>query len=169
MSTIFSRHDQTHEHRPRAGSRSVSAGLNRWLHNRSRIHIGRWGERTARKILKRAGASILQVNWRDTRGEVDIIALVERRLLIVEVKTRHHGLKARYPAVRAVDEEKRTRLNRLGLSFIRNHGPLCRKLAIKSHRIDAIEVYYKRTRFGFMRVDEVSWHKGLTLPHTQKR
>ena len=96
-----------------------------------------------------------------TDGEADIVAVERRRLVIIEVKTRHYTLKSRYPALDAVDAEKRLRLSKLACTFMRNNGPLCRRLAIKSRRIDAVEVYYRRTWFGFLKVDAVSWHRGL--------
>jgi putative endonuclease len=129
--------------------------------NRGRSRIGRWGERIARKTLYRSGAAIIRANWRIADGEADIVAVEHRRLLVVEVKTRHHSLKSRYPALDAVDAEKRLRLNKLAHTFIRNNGPLCRRLAIKTRRIDAVEVYYRRTWFGFLTVDAVLWHKGI--------
>jgi putative endonuclease len=123
--------------------------------------VGRWGERIARRSIRKSGAAIIKVNWRVTDGEADIVACESRRLIIVEVKTRHHTLKSKYPALDAVDTEKRLRLSKLGQTFMRNNGPLCRRLAIKTRRIDAIEVYYRRTWFGFLKVDDISWHKGL--------
>ncbi len=89
------------------------------------------------------------------------MAIERRRLLIIEVKTRHYTLKDTYPALAAVDTDKRTRLRKLAHAFMRNNGPLCRRLAVKTRRIDAVEVYYRRTWFGFPRVDTVSWHKGI--------
>jgi hypothetical protein len=49
-------------------------------------------------------------------------------------------------------------------AFERNNGPLCRRYAVHHRRIDAIEVYYTRTKFGFLKISEVRWHRSLALP-----
>lgn len=112
-------------------------------------------------MLEAQGLAIVRANWRATGGEVDIIAIDRRALVAVEVKTRHCGLKASYPALSAVTADKRARLRRLIRSFVRNNGPLCRRLALKSERVDAIEIYYAKTWFGCIKVVEAAWHRGL--------
>lgn len=113
-------------------------------------------------MLESRGLAIVRANWRATGGEVDIIAVERRTLLAIEVKTRQIESKVAYPALSAVNDDKRARLRRLLRSFVRNNGPLCRRLAIKGERIDAIEVYYTKTQLGFLRVVETTWHTGLT-------
>ena len=105
----------------------------------------------------------MTTNWRGRAGELDLIALDKRTLVIVEVKTRHISLKNEYPAISAVTHEKRQRLESLGRSFQRNHGPFCRRYAIKTRRTDVIEVYYSRGRWGLLRRHAVYWHRGLKL------
>ncbi len=112
-------------------------------------------------MLEADGIAIVRSNWRSTGGEVDIIAIDRRALVAVEVKTRHCCLKASYPALRAMTAEKRARLRRLIRSFARNNGPLCRRLALRGERVDAIEIYYEKTWFGFNKVVETAWHRGL--------
>jgi putative endonuclease len=135
--------------------------LNRYL-VKPRQRIGRWGESVALQTIARSGLIPLHRNWRASRGELDIIAIDHRTLVIIEVKTRHTSLKRHYAAIQAVHTKKRKMLAKTGYSFARNNGPLCRRLAIRNRRIDAIEVYYSRTRFGFLRVVEVLWHKSLS-------
>ena len=50
--------------------------------------LGKWGEQLAVDFLLKKGFEILERNWRFQRAEIDIIALKENRLIIVEVKTR---------------------------------------------------------------------------------
>lgn len=126
-----------------------------------RKRIGSWGERAARRMLEAQGLATLRANWRSSGGEVDIIAIDRRTLVAVEVKTRHCCLKASYPALGAVTNEKRDRLRRLIRSFVRNNGPLCRRLALRGERVDAIEIYYEKTWFGSIKVVETAWHRGL--------
>ena len=130
--------------------------------DRAAIRVGRWGERIALRHITRQGLRLIKTNWRTTTGEVDIIALDRRILVAIEVKTRHINLRESYPAIEAVTAEKRARLNSLTRSFMRNHGPLCRRYAIKLARIDAIEVYYTRTRLGMFRLREIRWHRYIS-------
>ena len=46
------------------------------------------GEQLAREFLLKKNYQILETNWRHEKEEVDIIAMDERELVIVEVKTR---------------------------------------------------------------------------------
>lgn len=50
--------------------------------------LGAYGERLAVRYLSERGLQILDRNWRCVRGEIDIVALDERCLAFVEVKTR---------------------------------------------------------------------------------
>lgn len=102
-------------------------------------------------------------NWRGVAGELDIIGIDNGALIVVEVKTRHISLKYDHPAIAAITPDKRDRLERLGRSFIRNHGPFCRRYAIKNRRTDIIEIYYARSRWGFLKKRKITWHKGLEL------
>ena len=50
--------------------------------------LGKWGEAEAVAFLKQNGYQILETNWTFQKAEIDIIALKENVLAIVEVKTR---------------------------------------------------------------------------------
>lgn len=53
------------------------------------LEIGKQGEQIAAEFLERKGWRIAERNWRAGRGEIDLIAWAEERLLVfVEVKTR---------------------------------------------------------------------------------
>lgn len=122
---------------------------------------GRWGERLARRQLEKAGARILVTNWRSSRIEADLIILDGRTIAVVEVKTRHERLRERHPGIAAITPEKRQHLTSLLKRFMRNHGPLCRRFSVKRGRIDALEVYYMRSRFGFRKATALRWHTGI--------
>ncbi len=51
--------------------------------------LGIWGEKFAAEYLLRNGYEILQRNWFFNKAEIDIIALKDNQLVIVEVKTRN--------------------------------------------------------------------------------
>jgi len=50
--------------------------------------LGMRGEEIARKFLEENGYVILHQNWRCLKAEVDLIAMYQKELVIVEVKTR---------------------------------------------------------------------------------
>jgi putative endonuclease len=50
--------------------------------------IGNEGEAVAKKFLIEQGYRILETNWRLKKLELDIIAIINKTLVIVEVKTR---------------------------------------------------------------------------------
>lgn len=52
------------------------------------IELGKWGEQLARDYITQQAFSILAVNWRYSRYEIDIIASREGVLHFIEVKTR---------------------------------------------------------------------------------
>ena len=50
---------------------------------------GKDGEMLAAEYLRKRGFDIKLCNWRSGRYEIDIIAMKDRRLHFIEVKTRH--------------------------------------------------------------------------------
>jgi putative endonuclease len=49
---------------------------------------GKWGEELAINYLRKHDFTILEVNWRYKKLEVDIIAENEQKIVFIEVKTR---------------------------------------------------------------------------------
>ena len=91
------------------------------------------GEKAARKHLKRQGLKFLTANFRSERGEIDLVCRDGDCLVFVEVKTRSSEEWTR-PAS-AVDAERRKRLTRAGLDYLR----LIRNPQVKV-RFDIVEV-----------------------------
>ena len=78
--------------------------------------LGREGEDVAVAFLEHAGMQILGRNWRCPLGEIDVVALDDRCLVVCEVKTRS-STSAGLP-VEAVTPEKLARLRRLTLAWL---------------------------------------------------
>ena len=53
-----------------------------------RMFLGKAGEKKAVRFLKKKGCTIIETNYRNKIGEIDIIGLDKGVLIFVEVKTR---------------------------------------------------------------------------------
>ena len=84
--------------------------------------LGRRGEDAAAKYLRRLGYVIVARGHKGAIGEIDLVAVDQRIVVFVEVKTRtSHD--AGHPAD-AVDDAKQRRLTRLALSYLKRHDLL---------------------------------------------
>ncbi len=108
--------------------------------------LGRQGEDLAASYLAGAGLQILARNWRCKDGEIDIVALDKRVLVICEVKTRS-GVRFGTP-LEAVTRQKAFRLRRLAVRWITARG-----LTVELIRIDVVGVL--RTGSGEFRIEHV--------------
>ncbi len=106
-----------------------------WKGKAKPLHLryGEAGERAARKYLKGQGLKFLTANFRTERGEIDLVLRDGDCLVFAEVKTRSSEEWTR-PAA-AVDAERRRRLTRAGLDYLR----LLRNPQVKV-RFDIVEV-----------------------------
>ena len=92
------------------------------LFKRNQDDLGRRGERAAERFLKKLGYQIVDRGVRFRRGELDLVAVDDRTVVFVEVKTRHSHDKGA-PAD-AVDAEKQRQLTRAALLYLKRHGLL---------------------------------------------
>jgi len=81
--------------------------------------VGAYGERLAARYLVESGMQILDRNWRCDQGEIDLVAMDDTCLVIVEVKTRR-SLAFGSP-VEAVTAVKAARLRRLAACWLGDH------------------------------------------------
>ncbi len=81
--------------------------------------LGRAGEVRAASHLEQLGYEILARNWRHSEGEIDLIAVRDDELAVIEVKTRR-GVAFGHP-FEAITEQKRARLWRLAHHWVRAH------------------------------------------------
>lgn len=75
----------------------------------SHNELGAKGEILAIEFLEKKGYSILEINWRFGKAEVDLIAKDRNTLVIVEVKTRQSTLAG--PPEEAVGSKKQEMLS----------------------------------------------------------
>lgn len=141
------------------GALSIRPGVSR--HRIRRWRVGRWGERAATAHLRQRNVRIIANNWKSGGLEADIIAVERKTVVILEVKTRHISQRRHYPAIGAINRTKRQHLNTLAAAFMRNQGPLCRRIGAKHRRVDAVEVYYTRNHWGTLKLASIRWHRGL--------
>ena len=100
---------------------------------------GSEGENIATKYLQQNGYTVLERNFSCNQGEIDIIALDNKEIVFVEVKTRtntNYGL-----ASEAVNRQKREHLKRTIKYYIH-----LRNLEDEYIRIDVIEIYIKNKK-----------------------
>ena len=90
---------------------------------RKPLSLGARGERAAAKLLRRKGYTIVAGGQRSRYGEIDLIAVWRKQIVVfVEVKTRRNR-RAGGPE-QAVDARKQQRITRGGLEFLKAHGLL---------------------------------------------
>lgn len=98
------------------------------------IEKGKKGERVARDYLIENGYQILNTNYRNKIGEIDIIALNNNILVFIEIKTRtniNYGY-----AYEAVNFKKQRKILNTSLVYIKE-----KRLDDLQLRYDIIEVY----------------------------
>ncbi len=103
--------------------------------NKSTVEIGLWGEDKAVEYLKNQGYRILSRNFHSKFGEIDIIAIKNKIICFIEVKTRKkifYGLPSQ-----AVNYSKQKKLILTAEYFLtRNYSQNF------AYRFDVIEVFY---------------------------
>lgn len=99
--------------------------------------IGKRGEQASARLLRRKGLVVVAESESDKAGEIDLIAIDQRRktIIFVEVKT-HSTSKPGHPADR-VDAEKQGRVSRAALRYLKR-----KKLLGVKARFDVIAVWW---------------------------
>lgn len=96
--------------------------------------VGIDGEKMALEYLKSKAYEILETNWRFSHKEIDIIALIDNYLCIVEVKTRSSDFQA---PKEAVNHKKQKNLIQAAHQYVIQHD-----LDVNV-RFDIIEVFIR--------------------------
>lgn len=87
---------------------------------RKALAFGKMGEEIAARYLEDQGYIIVERNYRKGHLEIDLIALDEDEIVVVEVKTRSHDVIL--DPEDAVGHKKRLALIRLANQYARSHG-----------------------------------------------
>lgn len=92
------------------------------MKNLFRKLLGDRGERAAVRFLKRQGYRIIAKQYRNSYGEVDIIAQDGKVVVFVEVKTRTSTNDGQ--PFEAVDVRKQEKITRVALAWLKQYGRL---------------------------------------------
>ncbi len=85
-----------------------------------RIQSGWTGEQVAVVFLKSKGYTIVEQNFKNKIGEIDIIATDQKTLCFIEVKTRHSDILG--SPLEAVTKTKQKKITRVALSYLQWKG-----------------------------------------------
>ncbi|HID70640.1 MAG TPA: YraN family protein [Desulfobacterales bacterium] len=102
----------------------------------NRISLGKKGEDLAASFLKKNGFQIIQRNYRQKIGEIDIIARQNEWLVFIEVKARK-SIRFGQP-FEAVTQNKQAQICRVALDFMTRN-----KLLDQPVRFDVISILFK--------------------------
>lgn len=120
-----------------------------------RADIGRLGEDLAADYLTGRGFAVLERNWRNRYGELDLIAAIGSTLVIVEVKTRASHVFT--DPVLAVTREKLTRMRKLARMWLSEQDAHWREI-----RFDVVSVQLDPTAPMRAENAEVRHHVGVS-------
>lgn len=101
--------------------------------------IGKNGEELAEVYLKMKGYKIVEKNFRSSRGEIDIIATENKKIVFIEIKTRNntnYGLPSE-----SVTTKKLEHIYKCAEYYL-----FCKKLQKENARIDVIEIYLEKDK-----------------------
>ena len=126
----------------------------------TRKTIGLRGEQEAIRYLRKRGYKIIAHRERILRGDIDIIALDQRTVVFVEVRSKT-STESGHPA-ETIDTRKKQRICTLANAYIKQH-----RLEVYSFRLDVVTVLFSNSvqvqnRWFF-------WHSGgsPTIEHFQ--
>ncbi len=88
----------------------------------NKISLGLMGEKTAVKYLRKQGYKIITTNYRNTIGEIDIVAMQGDMIVFVEVKTRS-SIAMGYPR-EAVEVHKQNKIRTVATKYLKENGCL---------------------------------------------
>ena len=103
------------------------------------LEFGKSAEDLAAKVLKAKGYKILERNYKNRFGEIDIIAQQEGVICFIEVKARH-SLNLGFPQ-EAVTFSKQRQICRVAVSYLKS-----KKLLERPARFDVLALLYANSK-----------------------
>ena len=103
------------------------------------LRLGQQGEAAAVKHLRRRGYKILERNYRNRLGEIDIVAKHRDQIVFVEVKARR-SLNYGNPKS-AITSQKMEKISKVALLYLKHNGQLQ-----TAARFDVVAVDYSGAR-----------------------
>ena len=82
----------------------------------ARISVGKKGESLAAEFLRKNGYRIVETNFRNRYGEIDIIAVEGKTIVFIEVKTKTNNKFG--PPKMAVNLRKQKQLSKTALAYL---------------------------------------------------
>ena len=79
--------------------------------------LGDWGEQEAARYLESRGLKVVDRQYRQKWGEIDLICLDRGAWVFVEVKTR--SARSSIPAIESITPRKRQRILRAAMSYMK--------------------------------------------------
>ena len=84
-----------------------------------RLHFGKEGEKAAVRFLKKKGYRIIEKNYRNKSGEIDIVAEQDQVLVFIEVKSRADSEYGE--PLEAVTPHKHRKIGQVARGFLTQH------------------------------------------------
>ncbi len=103
----------------------------------SHFEFGKRCEQAAAKFLKRRGMTLIQSNYLDQFGEIDLIMVDRRVVVFVEVKARRSDKGG--AGYEAIDAEKERKISKTALSFLQKND-----LLENAYRFDVVSILWPR-------------------------
>ncbi len=111
---------------------------------RARKELGSWGEEQAKQyLIKEYGYKLLNQNWRNRAGEIDLIMLDRDTLVFIEVRTKSsitYGT-----SIESLTPQKKNKLKRMA-----------------SHYIQYKNCWEREIRFDFIAIDKLQNETKIT-------
>ena len=115
----------------------MSASWKKWhrtFRHPSHLKKGRWGERSARRFLKKKGFTLIARNMRMGRlAEIDLIMMDADTLVFIEVKTRKNEAFGR--PFESISETQKKRISYAAINYIKR-----KRIKPSYIRMDVVEV-----------------------------
>ena len=114
---------------------AIASEVRAWLNRRlfRKKSLGQRGEDAAARFLKRQGLRVIERGYDSPLGEIDIIAVDDRTVVFVEVKTRTSS-DAGHPT-EAIDATKQRRMTQAALAYLKS-----KRLLQNAARFDVVAV-----------------------------